>query len=726
MIEQKTFEKFTGITFGRYRLEQFVEERAGSPVFLARRERGSEKYLLHMLLDPTQLPGKHQEEYFVSFQTRAAQIAALQHPYLLPLVDYGVYRNIPYLVSPQVSMRSLRTRQQKNGPMDIYTAGRYLDQICTVLEYAHQNAVIHESLSMDSIYLRLDGQILVANPGLRSMIEPFRDDSPAQLAGLLGGGYAPEQLLNKPIGPYTDVYSLGVVLYQLLTDSPPFPGNTPEEVAQRHLYASLSPLNQWRNDLPSGIYSIFVRAMGKDPAQRFYQPAALANAYHRLADPNNRTRVPFVINSASTTGYRTASPSASVHITEITESVSDGVRSGQAEPAQPVVMQTPFPTTSSSFSRTDILDQRSMRRTLLQQRFGRKDRRTTAIIAGAIVLVLLLGTIISVPLFSQRNAAASGPVGVVTFFDNQNLPQWTTDSLSVSVQNLSTPQAGYQYDAWLINNDSEQVIPLGALTGNGQSYHLQYLGVDSGGSGEQPGPNLLAPGDKFEITLEQGAVRQPTGNVVLAGTFPPKSFAHITHLLVGFPETPGQVGMLVGLLNQTYLLNVQAAVLTDVAAAKNTTLVQCVAQYMINILEGTHGANYKPLSATCVSRGMQAGDGFGLLGTNTGFLAGTAEHATLAISQPDATQSMRTHAGLLQIALANMKTWDTIIDRDAVQLRNNPSDLAPVSQIAQLSDDAYHGVDTNGDGQIDPVTGEAGALTAFLQGQLMASLSLTS
>jgi hypothetical protein len=78
----------------------------------------------------------------------------------------------------------------------------------------------------------------------------------------------------------------------------------------------------------------------------------------------------------------------------------------------------------------------------------------------------------------------------------------------------------------------------------------------------------------------------------------------------------------------------------------------------------------------------------------------------------------------MAVALSNIKGWESIIEQDALQLLKNHADQAKIQEIVRLADDAYHGVDVNGDGQIDPVAGEAGALTAYLQGQLMATLSL--
>ncbi len=80
----------------------------------------------------------------------------------------------------------------------------------------------------------------------------------------------------------------------------------------------------------------------------------------------------------------------------------------------------------------------------------------------------------------------------------------------------------------------------------------------------------------------------------------------------------------------------------------------------------------------------------------------------------------------MDVALTNVTRWLTTIEQDVLLLQEHPSDLSSLQEITTLADEAYHGVDVNGDGQIDPVIGEAGTLTAYLQGQLMATLSLTS
>jgi hypothetical protein len=311
----------------------------------------------------------------------------------------------------------------------------------------------------------------------------------------------------------------------------------------------------------------------------------------------------------------------------------------------------------------------------------------------------------------------SSASGQVTFFTSQNGQGGKTDALNIVVHNLEAPPTGSEYAAWLINQDTEAVIALGTLKMNNQTGSLTFSGSSS---------NLLSPGDKLEITQEQGTVVAPAGKVILTGTFPIKSFAHVGHLLIDYPQTPGKIGLLVGVLEQTHLLDIQSAVLQNEATNQNTIATSCVAQSMIDIIEGKHGPNYKLLDAACPLQNVTAtGDGFGLQGKD-GYLTGSTDHAGYAISQHDATSAMHVHTALMDVALSNIAGWLTTIDQDAYFLRSHPTDVSKVEEIVRLADDAYHGVDVNGDGQIDPVSGEAGAITAFQQGQLIATLSLNS
>lgn len=325
---------------------------------------------------------------------------------------------------------------------------------------------------------------------------------------------------------------------------------------------------------------------------------------------------------------------------------------------------------------------------------------------------------------TARNTApvsVPGASGQVAFFDNAGGTPGYTDALKITLENLKAPLSGSQYDAWLIDDVSEQVTPLGTLTQREGTFTLNFT---SGSNGTQPHLNLIGAGNRLEVTLEQGAVSAPSGKIILSGVFPPKAFVHIRHLLFRFPTTPNNIGLLVGLLQQTQALNAQALLLQSLSGSGNTRGIQCVTQSIIDVSEGAHGAHYQALTPWCIAHyTAQAGDGFGIL--NQGYAATASAHAALAAIQSDATDNIRLHAHHVEIATANIKGWVTTVDQDAVKLLANPANTSVVAEIVALSDHAYHGV-AGPDGQVDPVPGEAGAITAYIHGQFMAALPLVN
>ncbi len=724
MIKNVSYDKLAGTALGNYHLERFIGQSKIGPTFLAHADT-TITYLVRFLDGPMYAVPKEHEAYLEHFQYRASQIAALHHPYILPLLDFGVFRGLPYLVSPHIPLRSLRTRLDKNGTLNTFTIGRYLDQIATALEYAHEHSVIHLSLSVNSIFIRLDGQLVVADVGVRSLRELNTQDTSKNQLLEWGEGCAPEQLLGKPASPATDVYALGAVVYHLLTGSPVFDGSTPDEIAQQHVYASIPPLTQWRSDLPAGLYSVLARALSKNPAQRYHQPGAFANAYHSTFTTTNRTRLPFVVSDSAgmqTQNHHSFTIGVSQADTQFTEHAwgNWSVATDHLSESQGSTRQSSIPHSLHGFTEDKPLNHVDSPRPMLMRRLRSKQRQNTILIATLIMLIVLLviaSGAIGITLLTQKSNAMSSASGQVTFFANQQDPGGQTNSLHVDIQHLQAPPAGYEYDGWIINDQTEAVQGLGRLTEKNQSWSLNY---------SETSGNLLGAGDKLEITQEQGVVNVPAGKVILAGTFPALAFQHILHLLVSYPVTPGKIGLLTGLLGQTHLLNIQAAVLQSVSASRDTVAIKCVMQSMLDIIEGKQGAHYRPLVAACTQRNVTVnGDGFGLLGKES-YLAGSEEHASLALSQKDATSVMHQHAALMDVALTNMNGWLTTIERDALHLQANPTDRSVMQEITTLADDAYHGVDANGDGQIDPVAGEAGALTASQQGQLMAILALSA
>ena len=360
----------------------------------------------------------------------------------------------------------------------------------------------------------------------------------------------------------------------------------------------------------------------------------------------------------------------------------------------------------------------------------RKEQKKTSrlfVFLAILALVVVVGGGVAWAVTRTESKTTSSPPvttvaanGQVSFLDSSDKAPGGTDALKITATGLPNLPDGSQYDAWLIDTANEQILPLGSLSkSDPTTFTLAFPNATS-----QSQTNLIGAGNKIEVTREQGQVTHPAGNVVLSATFPPRAFVHIRHLLFKFPTTPGNIGLLTGLLNETQKVNALSQMLQN--NSSNTASVTCIAQAMINVIEGKNGANYRPLADSCASVGIGnalLGDGFGILGK--GYISTAASHAALAASQPDTTDTIRQFAKDVEVSTDSIKGVMTKLDDDALQLLTHAATTAQVSEMVSLSDHAYRGFDQNGDGKVGPVVGEAGALTAYTSGQHMATLALS-
>lgn len=708
MIEQTSYAQWVGSTIGEYRLTRLLGTSPMGPLFAADSMNSASAFLIRVLTAPPAQSAEAMQSYQGYLERQAGHIITLRHPYMLPLVSYGIYQGLPYFVWPYTAMRSLTTRLTQSGVLDVVTAGRYIDQIAAVLEYAHQQATFHRNLSLDCIYLQLDGQIAVADFGVRRLYELLTPRG--QTGGFFGSleALAPEQLTGGQIGAYTDVYALGAATYRLLTGHSVFGGESFRALAEQHLHAPPPSLAGVRGGLPVALDRVLAGALAKDPAQRIQHPGTFADAYHQIVAPANTRRVPF----DSPGGPSGGSPSQSgqpgqLAIRNGNAATAFQSRAGASVVSAPTEIATP-PAAQG-----------------LRQFFARS--------WWFFLIILILVPLISAGAFfltSQHPSAVITPSGTLQFVDSASPPDGSTDGLRLTTHDLAAPPSGSQYQVWLVSQETEQITSLGKLVvaPGQQTYQLAYTAPAVSG---KPAANVLSQGDLVEVTEERSNVVAPSGHVVLAVKFPPKAFVHIGHLLLSFPTTPGKIGLLVGTLRQSKALNNQASALARAESAGQTALVQCLAQSIVDIAEGDHGTHYRPLSQGCRAQGVtQTGDGFGLLvpgptakgdpysgeGAGNGYIKNAADHASLATSTPDATDALRQHAGKVQTALADVTRSVTTADKTAVTLLTAPTDTAAVAALTSATAAAYQGT-----GGADA----GGAVAAYEQGQQMASLSLT-
>jgi WD40 repeat protein/serine/threonine protein kinase len=209
-------------------------------------------------------------EFIRRFESEAQLVARIEHPYIVPLYDYWRDPEGAYLVMRYLRGGSLRTLLQ-SGPLPIVQFDRLMEQIGGALAAAHRRGVVHRDLKPANILLDEDGNTYLADFGIAKdigkQVSPFQTDqhavvgSPAYLA--------PEQVKAEEITPQTDLYSFGVLVYEILTGQLPFHAPTPIALMFKHLNEPVPSICEIRTDLPNAVDMVIQRATAKQPAGRY-------------------------------------------------------------------------------------------------------------------------------------------------------------------------------------------------------------------------------------------------------------------------------------------------------------------------------------------------------------------------------------------------------------------------------------------------------------------------
>jgi tRNA A-37 threonylcarbamoyl transferase component Bud32 len=226
--------------------------------------------------------GTEQNEFLKRFQREAKALAQLDHPYILKVLDYGEQEGTPYLIMPFVKGGTLKEKMGQRMPYQ--DAAALLAPIAQALEYAHQRKIIHRDVKPANILISESNTPLLSDFGIAKIIESGES---TQLTGTgVGIGtpdyMAPEQWMGKA-DPRTDIYSLGVVFFQMVTGRLPFTADTPAAVLIKHMQDPLPRPSSIVSDLPEAVEQVIYKALAKDPENRFQNMGAFADALAKLA-----------------------------------------------------------------------------------------------------------------------------------------------------------------------------------------------------------------------------------------------------------------------------------------------------------------------------------------------------------------------------------------------------------------------------------------------------------
>lgn len=622
------------------------------------------------------------------FELEARAVAGLRHPNIVQVFDFDTIQDQPYLVMEYISGPSLSkylaALHARGGRLGLSLIDRLLTRIAGALQYAHESGVIHRDVKPGNILLTSRSIQIVPGETLPLDLEPvltdfglvrFLNSSRQTASGLITGTPAymsPEQAMGQAADGRTDIYSLGIVLYEMLSGNVPFDGETTMSILLKHLNEAPAPIP----GLSPPLQKVLDRALAKSPADRFQQPdefaAAFGNALEGRAD-------------ASTLAF------------------SPGPDPGSRKRASP-------------FER-----RRSWGRALL-----------TGIVLLLLSVPLLFRGIFSAstaepspsPAISHTPSTTPflgipvtlGPTGMMHFQDGNAV----LDQVTLIAHAMPVPPDGNHYQVWLVNDE-------GRLT-------LGTLRVDGNGSGEltfdhPQDTNLLATYHGVEVTIEADTNADPNGpsQPAYAYTLPDIGLTYLRRLMVTFPGTPQGISLIHGLAGNATSINEAAREMMNHYQNGDEAGVMEQGESITNLLLGEQSSNHKDWNGD--GRISDPGDGYGLLhnGNNLGYIQAVFSHADYAINSPGATRSMIVNGEHVKSCTQNVASWALELRDHTLNILNagtfTEMDTA-IQRSAALADQMLNGVDQDEDSLVEPGSTECGVLTAYEYVYHMADMPL--
>lgn len=206
--------------------------------------------------------------FLVRFHREAQNAANLTHPNIVAVYDFGQDHDRPYIVMEYVPGVDLRTLLEQNGALSIRQAVDIGCQVCAGVGYAHRAGLVHGDLKPGNVLIRSDGQAKVVDFGLARALGESAMDEAGELVWGTPAYFAPEQAAGEHVVPATDVYAIGIILYEALTGQLPFTGDD-HEVARKHLYEKPPLAHRTNPRVPVELSRIIERALRKKPEERF-------------------------------------------------------------------------------------------------------------------------------------------------------------------------------------------------------------------------------------------------------------------------------------------------------------------------------------------------------------------------------------------------------------------------------------------------------------------------
>ena len=273
-----------GKRLGSCTLERLLGYGGSSAVFLAQEHDPERKVAVKVFMPRMGLNSQMQRDFYRRFLREAEAASKLDHPNILPVYSYGEEDGLPYIVMPYMSGGTLAEYMALCGPLSWLEVQWYLEQLASALDYAHSQGCVHCDVKPANILLDSEGHVLLSDFGIARLtrVEEGGEIADGHGQGVVMGTpdyISPEQALGRLLDGRSDIYSLAVTIFFLLTRKLPFNAESPIALALLHVHEMPPSLSVMRPEITAVIDQVVQKALAKDPANRFQSASEFSVAF---------------------------------------------------------------------------------------------------------------------------------------------------------------------------------------------------------------------------------------------------------------------------------------------------------------------------------------------------------------------------------------------------------------------------------------------------------------
>lgn len=676
-------------TLGKYELIESLGHGGMAQVYKAYQP-GLERFVAVKVMHPHLAKSS---DFVERFRREARVVGQLNHAHIMRVIDFDIQENEYYLVMDYVQGGTLKSYLRQHGAMPSVQALPLVAQLTDALAYAHQRDMIHRDIKSDNI-LFLDerhSHLILTDFGIARLLTEVGLTMTGSMVGT-PAYMSPEAVRGEHADVRSDIYSLGVVIYEMLTGRTPYVADTPYSMFMKQMNDPLPEPSEINPDVSETLNGLLLKALAKEPSERFQSaPELHAAIWEELAQTKTTPESPTL--SATAAGFALSAAPA----TRTPEVVPQSVHGKTQQPAP------------QKSSHNQAPPKRGIPRWLYLVGAG----LGVCLVAALMVFgVLGLGGADEDSQASEQEAAPvadlAEPVGLLQLLDNVDTRMGT---LQVQIDDVSSPPDGQQYHLWMMGGDDTAPLKAGTLPVEAGLIDETYV----------TSQNILGTYSEALVTIEDAAAdrNEPDlDSAVFRGALPAETLPPIRQLLVVGADT--DKSLLGGAEDQALLAVEHGQMLQESLDEEDLPEARLHAEHIVNILDGEDGEHFGDIDRD--GRPENPGDGFGV-----------RRYLEAARTQAQQVAEPATTAEMLQIGADGVINTSerglTVVD-DAMQKALQFSAVDSIDEGQPVVDDLraqldalLTGTDEDGDGNINPVE-EGTILSAYEFGTLMGSISL--